>query len=201
MSDKASGQPPVRSKSGRNGKYEKWLTEDGLTLLQGWARNGLTDQQIAHNCGISAKTLYEWKLKHSEIGEALKEGKEIIDLMVENALLKRALGYDYEEITHERVLVGVDEETKRPIHEMALTKIVTKMVIPDTTAQIFWLKNRKKAEWRDNEERMEIEREKLELAKRLTEAQIAKIQNDIGEDDTDITVGFDESIDTNGWAK
>ncbi len=94
------------------GKYEYWLTDDGLTLLEGWARDGLTDEQIAHNCGISAKTLYEWKNKFSKICEALKKGKEVVDYQVENALLDKALG-------------------------------------GDTTAQIFWLKNRKPDKWRD----------------------------------------------------
>lgn len=72
------------------GKYEYWRTTDGLILLQGWARDGLKDEQIAHNCGITAKTLYEWKNRYSDICDALKKGKEIVDYEVENALLKRA---------------------------------------------------------------------------------------------------------------
>ena len=79
---------------------------DGLLLLEGWARDGLTDEQIAHNMGITAKTLYEWKNAHSEICEALKKGKEVVDYQVENALLASALD-------------------------------------GNTTAQIFWLKNRR----------------------------------------------------------
>lgn len=75
--------------------------------------------------------------KYSEISEALKRGKEVIDRQVENALLKRALGYKYYEVTIEG---GV--ETKR----------VTKEVVPDTTAQIFWLKNRKPDVWRDKKD-------------------------------------------------
>lgn len=198
MTDK--GNAPGPKKPYANAKYTKWLTEDGLLLLQGWARNGLTDEQIAHNCGIGMTTLNTWKAKYREIREALKEGKEAIDILVENALLKRALGYEYIETTHERVKVGVDNDGQ-PIYGMALTKTVTKMVIPDTTAQIFWLKNRKKTEWRDNAERIEMEREKLELAKRLTDAQIAKINSDIGADDTEFVIGFDEEIETNGWSK
>lgn len=124
------------------GKYHEWLSEDGLIKIQGWARDGLIDEQIAHNMGITTKTLYEWKNKYGEISEALKKGKEVIDRQVENALLKRALGYAYDETTYED---GV--ETKR----------VTKEVAPDTTAQIFWLKNRKPAEWRDKiEQQQEI---------------------------------------------
>lgn len=122
------------------GKYREWLSEDGLIKIQGWARDGLIDEQIAHNMGITTKTLYEWKNKYGEISEALKKGKEVIDRQVENALLKRALGYAYDETTYEN---GV--ETKR----------VTKEVVPDTTAQIFWLKNRKPAEWRDKIEQQQ----------------------------------------------
>lgn len=122
------------------GKYREWLSEDGLIKIQGWARDGLIDEQIAHNMGITTKTLYEWKNKYGEISEALKKGKEVIDRQVENALLKRALGYAYDETTYED---GV--EIKR----------VTKEVAPDTTAQIFWLKNRKPAEWRDKIEQQQ----------------------------------------------
>ena len=122
------------------GKYHEWLSEDGLIKIQGWARDGLIDEQIAHNMGITTKTLYEWKNKYGEISEALKKGKEVIDRQVENALLKRALGYAYDETTYED---GV--ETKR----------VTKEVGPGTTGQIFWLKNRKPAEWRDKIEQQQ----------------------------------------------
>lgn len=116
------------------GKYEYWLTPEGLVLLEGWARDGLTDEQIAHNMGIASSTLYDWKKRHPEISESLKRGKAVVDRLVENALLKRALGYRYDEVTLEN---GV--ETKR----------VTKEVAPDVTAQIFWLKNRKPGYWRD----------------------------------------------------
>ncbi len=73
------------------GKVEYWLTSDGLTLLAGWAREGLTDEQIASNCKINVATLYRWKNKHCEICEALKNNKEIADYEVENALYKSAL--------------------------------------------------------------------------------------------------------------
>ena len=76
------------------GKYEKWLDADGLILLQGWARDGLTDEQIANNVGISTVTLYDWKKKYPTISNALKKGKEVVDFAVENALLKKALSGD-----------------------------------------------------------------------------------------------------------
>ncbi len=75
-------------------KYEYWLTPDGLTLLEGWARDGLTDEQIAVNMGIVPSTLYAWKKDHEEISEALKKGKEVVDYEVENALLKKAMSGD-----------------------------------------------------------------------------------------------------------
>ena len=119
------------------GKYQEWIEPEGLLKLEGWARDGLTDEQISSNMGITTSTLYVWKNKYSEISEALKRGKEVIDRQVENALLRRALGYKYDEVTIEG---GV--ETKR----------VTKEVVPDTTAQIFWLKNRKPDVWRDKKD-------------------------------------------------
>lgn len=134
-------------KIGRKGKYHEWLTEDGLTKLQGWARDGLTEEQIAENMGIVRTTLYTWKNRYPELDKALKKGKEVIDRHVENALLKRALGYSYEEVTYERVY---DADTDS--HVRVETKRVTKEVHPDVTAQIFWLKNRKPEEWRDRRE-------------------------------------------------
>ena len=118
-------------------KINDWLKNDKLILLEGWARDGLTDEQIAKNIGINRTTLYDWKKKEVNIADALKKGKEVIDFEVENALLKRALGYEYEEETYEN---GI------------LTKKVKKQVPPDTTAQIFWLKNRQVKKWRDKVE-------------------------------------------------
>ena len=60
-------------------------------MLTGWARDGLIDEQIAHNMGINKATLYDWKKKYPDISDALKEGKEVVDIQVENALLKNAL--------------------------------------------------------------------------------------------------------------
>lgn len=135
-----------KNKGGAKGKFLQWLTLEGLIKLEGWARDGLTDEQIASNIGVTTSTLYNWKNKYFDISEALKRGKEVVDVQVENALLKRALGYKYDEITRESVL---DPKTNR--HELAITKVVTKEVNPDTTAQIFWLKNRKPDKWRDKQ--------------------------------------------------
>ncbi len=129
------------------GKYEYWLTPEGLLKLKGWARDGLTDEQIAHNMGITRKTLAEWKNKYGDICDTLKKEKEIVDIQVENALLKRALGYSYKETTQELV---TDRNTGKS--KMAVTKVVEKQVVPDTTAQIFWLKNRRPDKWKDKQD-------------------------------------------------
>lgn len=232
-------------------KIEQWLTEEGLLQLEAWARNGLTDEQIAANIGIGKTTLYRWKNEFREIRESLKKGKEVVDIQVENALLKRALGYTYTEVTKERIIdtgqkerhggetelteqewffaqkyfngkcAYCGEDTSHPTKdhikplisggtlrmdnvlpccqkcnsskkdnemiswfeaqkfykperlskimdyinlvlslkampsttsELVVTKEVTKTVVPDTTAQIFWLKNRKPEEWRDKKD-------------------------------------------------
>lgn len=127
-------------------KYETNV-KDKLILVEGWARNGLTDEQIAKNLGIAYSTFREYKNKHLALSAALKNGKEVIDFEVENSLLKRALGYKYKEVTKELVR---DPKTKK--EELKITKEVIKEVAPDTTAQIFWLKNRKPQEWRDKKD-------------------------------------------------
>lgn len=126
----------------------KWNdVKEKLMLIEGWARDGLTDEQIGHNLGISKDTFYRYKKEHTDFSDALKRGKEVIDMEVENALLKRALGYTYDETTKE---AGVNPDTGKI--EPVVTKVVKKEVQPDTTAQIFWLKNRKPKEWRDKQE-------------------------------------------------
>lgn len=123
-------------------KITDWETPEALELIKGWARDGVIDKDIAYNIGVSEGTFNRWKKRSPAILEALKEGKEVVDRKVENALVKRALGYEYTEVTKER-----DEKGN-----MVITKEVTKEVQPNTTAQIFWLKNRKPEIWRDHPE-------------------------------------------------
>ena len=99
--------------------YEKWendgVLQDKLILVQGWARDGLTEPQIANNLGIAIRTLCDYKLKYPQFLQAIKKGKEVVDFEVENALFKNAIN-------------------------------------GNVTAQIFWLKNRKKDNWKDKVE-------------------------------------------------
>ena len=92
--------------------YKDWEADEKIITLEGWARNGLTNEQIASNMSIGITTLWEWRKKSAKIANALKTGKDEADLQVENALYKEALK-------------------------------------GNTTAIIFWLKNRKPSEWRD----------------------------------------------------
>lgn len=92
--------------------YKDWEAEEKILLLQGWARNGLTNEQIASNMDIVVSTLWEWRKKSPKISNALKIGKDEADIQVENALYKAAIE-------------------------------------GNTTAMIFWLKNRRSKEWRD----------------------------------------------------
>lgn len=116
------------------GKYQQWLTEDGQTLLRGWRRAGLTDEEIADKMGISNSTFYAWKQKYSEISEALKKGKQICDFEAEEALQKQFNGfYVYEETTEINEVDGVQKKH---------IKKVKKWVPANTTAIIFYLKCR-----------------------------------------------------------
>jgi transcriptional regulator with XRE-family HTH domain len=122
-----------------NGKYREHM----VGAVKWMAAYGLTDEEIATELGISRKTLCEWKKKHPEFAEALRGGKYLADAQVEDALFTRALGYEYEE-TERRL----NKRTGR----LEATKITTKKVEPSTTAQIFWLKNRRPDRWRDKQE-------------------------------------------------
>lgn len=126
-------------------KIDYWLTQDGLTLLTGWARQGLSNAQIAKNMGVGESTFYEWKAKHSDILEAIQKGKEVVDFEVENALLKRALGYTAEET---KTYMKDDGEGKKTKH----VEKTNKHIASDATSMIFWLKNRQPQSWRDRKE-------------------------------------------------
>lgn len=132
------------------GKYEYWRTDDGLLLLAAWARDGLIDEEIAKKIGISRSTLAEWKKRFSDISDALKKGKEIADIEVENALFKKATGFTVEVIKPIK-LKEVKYENGRKVSEKEFVQMVTEEVYypPETAAQVFWLKNRRPDKWRD----------------------------------------------------
>lgn len=133
-------------------KVDQWLTEDGLIKIQGWARDGLIDKDIAHNIGVGYSTLREWKKLYPEIGEALRKGKEVVDRIVENALYKSAIGFMQKIKKPVRIKeVEYDPATGKKVRESEKWVQVEEeiYIAPQVTAQIFWLKNRKPDQWRE----------------------------------------------------
>lgn len=133
------------------GKIEYWLTDEGRSLITFWAKKGLSEDEIAHNMCISRSTLNNWKKHHEKIKLALNEGKKAANYIVENALFKRATGYEYYEEFEE-----LKENDETGIKELTVVKRVKKHIAPDTVAQIYWLNNRMPKYWR-NKPKDEVE--------------------------------------------
>lgn len=140
-------------------RYDKWLEDDNLLRIMGWARDGCTDAVIASNMGISSSTFYEWIKKHTVISDAIKKGREPVSVIAENTLVRLIEGYTYTERTIERNAEG----------NITLDREVLKYCPPDKGAAIFWLKNKKKEQWSDNPHGDEIARARLEIEKQRAE--------------------------------
>jgi hypothetical protein len=121
---------------GRPSKYKDEFVEQTRKLC----KLGATDTEIADFFEVNVATLYRWKLDNADFCDALKSGKVEADERVERSLFSRAIGYEHDEVDI-RVVSG--EIVQTPIR---------KYYPPDTTAGIFWLKNRRPAEWRDKQE-------------------------------------------------
>lgn len=138
---------PAQPGAGRPSKYDPKVHPQ---LAKWMARCGLIDVQIAKELGIAKSTLNLWKRDYPEFAEALREPKNLVDSLVEDALLRRALGYEVEEteVTADKKgqASGAQEQPKGRV------KKLRKHVPPDTTAAIFWLKNRQPGRWRDKQE-------------------------------------------------
>lgn len=132
-------------------KCNDWLTEDSLKSIESWARDGLTDKQIAEQkMGIAYSTFKDWKVKFSDFSAALKRGKAPVDADVENSLLKSALGYRVTVKEPIKIRTVRQKHGEGRIEEEHVEYVDKEIYIPaNTTAQIFWLKNRKPEKWRD----------------------------------------------------
>ncbi len=139
-------------------RIHEWTEPEKLLLLEAWARDGLTIEQIAGNMGIHRDTLNEWRKKSDVISAALKKGKEVADIIVENALYKKAIGF--KETVKKPMKIKhvdyVDGKRNREYEEIIETEEEI-FIPPDTTAQIYWLKNRKPEQWRDKPEQEKSE--------------------------------------------
>ena len=138
----------------------KWdSVKEKLHLVEKWARDGLREDQIAKNLGISVATLERYKKEHSEIVKSLKKGKETLVTELENALIKKALGYDYEE---KKVYTKTEDGVTT-----TYTEITKKHQPPDTGALFGLLKNKAPDQYADNPQMLELKRQELELRKEL----------------------------------
>ena len=158
-------------------EYKKWQEPDNLIKLQGWARDGLTNEQIAQKIGVRRETISVWCSKYSNIANALKKGKEVIDYEIENSLISTMKKHkiktttykmvkkddlvlkaertkfmnmfklDHPDATKEQILIATAENVA--VYErIPMTETVTE-VDPNVSSMIFWLKNRKPDVYRD----------------------------------------------------
>ena len=138
-------------------KYEDWLTKDGLLRIEGWARDGLSLSQIAHNVGVADSTFRKWRDEHEAISAAIKRGNAPVDLEVENAMLKSALGH--KETVRKAIKVKTEKQKvgEGKIVEEHIEYVDEEVYIPpQVIAQIFWLKNRRPDKWKDKVEQTVI---------------------------------------------
>lgn len=143
----------------RSSMVDEWLEDDNLMLLACWARDGLNYKQISERIGIHPDTFTDWKNDYPEIRKAVARGKEIVDYMVENALLKRALGYKTKEV---KVTIG-KKNVGGEFYEV-LKETTEKELAPDVTACLAWLNNKKPDEWKRNRDRfVELSEEDTKL--------------------------------------
>lgn len=159
------------------GKYKEWLTEDNLLKLRSWARDGLTNEQIAKKMGIARSTLQAWIKAHKDISDALKKGKEVVDAEIEDSLISTMKKHtvttiqykmvkkdelvlkaerqkfmnvyklDHPDATKDQILIATAENVE-VYEQIPLIKTVTE-VDPNVSSMIFWLKNRKPDTYRD----------------------------------------------------
>ncbi len=135
----------------------KYIKEDFPLLALDYARQGLNDKQIAKKLGIALCTYYQYQLDYPEFSDAIKKGKAPVDIKVENALLTRALGIEYEEIHTEYRLQDKKkrkegEKGEEPKAVPVVIKKIKKFIPPDVAACAFHLKNRRPSRWKDKHE-------------------------------------------------
>ena len=170
-------------------KVEDWISPGRLSQIEQWARDGLTDKQIAKNIGIGYSTLSEWRARKPEITEALKRGKVPLVQELEDALYKRAKGFY---VTEERVEAKVlryengKDGKPRAIPDTKGAKVIQikRYVPPDVTALIFSLKNLVPVKWRDRREYIDTSETGGEISADVRNAVEQAVQS-YGDADTD----------------
>lgn len=133
------------TKKPRKDSYEVRV-QPKLALVKGWRRRGLSHQEIADNLGISLQSFDNYVKRYEEFADAVDEGAEECEVHVENAMVKRALGYYYKEVTRERKQV-LNPETGEMEYKLVVTKSVAKHMPPDVSAQQYYLEHRAPKRW------------------------------------------------------
>lgn len=128
----------AEGRKGRPPTYKPTFAKQAAVL----ARLGATDMEMADAFGVEVRTIYRWKHDHPEFCQALKAGKDEADERVERSLYQKAIGYEQDEVK-----IFMPAGAEKPVYAPFRAKIA-----PDTTAAIFWLKNRRSQEWRDKQE-------------------------------------------------
>jgi hypothetical protein len=145
------------SNQGMKDRKAFWLSPDGITLISQWRREGIPFEEIAVKyIGASSKTVWRWTKENDELATALQISKDTTNGKVEQALLKRALGYEYNEVTAELVE-----------GEMRTTKVTRKHVSPDVKACLSWLYSRRPDRWRAIQDPLDNDAEAIGIAKRM----------------------------------
>ena len=187
-------------------EYKKWLEPDNLIKLRSWARDGLTNEQIAKKIGVKRQTFQRWLSTYSDMSDALKKGKEIVDAEIEDSLIsimkkhtvtttqyKMVKKYafnlkaerskfaniyklDHPNATKEEVGIAVAEHVE-VYEKIPISKTVTE-VDPNASAIIFWLKNRRPDIYRDQtfQKLNEANARKTLAEAQLSEAQLKAIE-------------------------
>lgn len=134
------------------GRYEEWLTERGLGMIEAWCQDGLEDHELAEIMKISPRTLRDWKTRHAAIAAAIRRGRGGAQVQIENALFQKAKGYkETVRKPMKRRIREYDPETKRCVREEEVVDIVEEEIYipPDTNAAKFWLTNRAPERWNE----------------------------------------------------
>lgn len=150
-------------------QLEIWSDKEHLKKIKEWAKKGMSDFEIAQNIGIDRITLYRWKKKSATLSNALMQAHEVADQIVENSMFKTANGFSE---THQSDVVN-----KKTGEVTRMT--VTTYYPPNVTAQMFWLKNRKAAEWKDKVDFDATVRAEPTPVSKLTTEQLAKLADSL----------------------
>lgn len=176
-------------------EVDKWLTDDGLILLAAYARDGMTNQEIADKIGVTKRTFTRWMEEYPEIREAVNTSKELVDYKVENALLKAALGYTAKE---SKVIMRLRQGKLTTVEQ----ETTIKEVAPDVRAITLWLNNRQTKKWRRNADNVLDNNEEdsnitVNIIRHGEKKKVAPTENQTDNDDWNDEEDWDESETSN----